>query len=1183
VWRQVGDDRFEKINLIPPQIVSTIDAERYEIYHDSRDIIWITTYGNGLFSLDLNNGRTRHYTVDNSDLSANHLLCVMEDKSGEIWIGTEFAGIGKISLSNYPVQILEPAPNDSYNRNNVVRLLYEDSQKRFWLGTRNGFLHTYDASLRKTRTQKIEGGLPFSMVEDSSGNLWLGTRGNGVFLFPPSGKAPLRNFRLEENPQYSGSNNVFDIMLDTKSRLWVASLGGGLHCADITGKNIEFRQIDLSSGNQTQRMLRVIVQDHTGMIWVGGNDGVLVFNPDELLRDNSKFINFSFDINNNKSLNNNQVKAIYEDSKGRLWFGATGGGLNLLMREDPVERSWFKHYTAKNGLSNELIQAIIEDNEGYIWVSTEGGSGISRFNPQTERFENFSFSNDKQTELFDEDVCWKMDDGRLMFGSYSGVFIFDPSKMKYDSYTPPIVITDLKINGTDVLPGENNSPLKESITLSSEIHLKYNQNSFNIAFAMLNFHLPNFNQYTYYLEGYEKSWNPVTRYNIAAYRNVKPGIYYFKVKGCNSFGVWTDTETTLKMVITPPFWKSVWAYLLYLILLGIAVFFAVRIIMQINSLHTAVEVERRLTDYKLRFFTNISHEFRTPLTIIRGSIENLTAMENLPPAVTKQINVMAKGSSRLLRLIEQLLTFRKLQNQKMELKLERIEAVAFFYDIFQTFEDLAKKKNIEFLFRSGLPQREMLLDRSIWDKIAYNLLSNAMKHTPDNGKIVMRLDFYAQEDKMALSVEDNGYGVPKEKQGSLFERFAQLDSTAGGTGVGLHLTAELANLHKGKAGYNASQLGGACFSVSIPLSDENYTKEEIIETNPSTGFNSFASGSLPETLPGNKQYKDYKLLIIEDVDIVELYGVKNANYNFIVSQFPKLKIISRGKEIRIIGDDTEIERFENKLNAITEFLLRRRSLTESALSSFFTINENAETMSNENDIIVYGNNGRVIRARTDNQRKLVELYGNNDLLFAIGPAGSGKTYTAIALAVCALRNKEVRKIILTRPAVEAGERLGFLPGDLKEKLDPYLQPLYDALNDMIPPKKLQTYIEDGTVQIAPLAYMRGRTLDNAFVILDEAQNTTLSQIKMFLTRMGCNAKFIVTGDVTQIDLPQKTDSGLLKIRQILVNIKNIGFIDFDNRDIIRHPLVKTIINAFEKNEEEIQKSKNNESDSKNRI
>ena len=221
----------------------------------------------------------------------------------------------------------------------------------------------------------------------------------------------------------------------------------------------------------------------------------------------------------------------------------------------------------------------------------------------------------------------------------------------------------------------------------------------------------------------------------------------------------------------------------------------------------------------------------------------------------------------------------------------------------------------------------------------------------------------------------------------------------------------------------------------------------------------------------------------------------------------------------------------------------------------------------DKDAIVYGNNGNIIRARTVNQQRMVDLYEKNDLLFAVGPAGSGKTYTAIALAVRALKEKQVRRIILTRPAVEAGEKLGFLPGDMKEKLDPYLQPLYDALNDMIPPARLMKSMEEGSVQIAPLAYMRGRTLDNAFVILDEAQNTTLPQIKMFLTRMGRNARFIVTGDVTQIDLPRKSDSGLVRTMELLRGVEGIGIVEFDKRDIVRHPLVKRIVEEIDKNTE----------------
>jgi phosphate starvation-inducible PhoH-like protein len=309
-----------------------------------------------------------------------------------------------------------------------------------------------------------------------------------------------------------------------------------------------------------------------------------------------------------------------------------------------------------------------------------------------------------------------------------------------------------------------------------------------------------------------------------------------------------------------------------------------------------------------------------------------------------------------------------------------------------------------------------------------------------------------------------------------------------------------------------------------------------------------------------------RLILIEGVDPLSLFGVNNSKFNIITNHFPKLKVIARGDEIKVLGEEQEIDCFESKINLIIDFYRRFNSLSEDNIRDL--LNDTDESISKieeeTGDALVFGNNGRIIKARTVNQRMLVEKYATHDLLFAIGPAGSGKTYTAIALAVRALKNKEVKRIILTRPAVEAGERLGFLPGDLKEKLDPYLQPLYDALNDMIPVRKLNDYMEDGTVQIAPLAYMRGRTLDNAFVILDEAQNTTINQLKMFLTRMGNNAKFIVTGDITQIDLQHKEDSGLVPTLKLLSEVPGLAVVHFDSRDIIRHKLVKYIVHAFEK-------------------
>lgn len=309
---------------------------------------------------------------------------------------------------------------------------------------------------------------------------------------------------------------------------------------------------------------------------------------------------------------------------------------------------------------------------------------------------------------------------------------------------------------------------------------------------------------------------------------------------------------------------------------------------------------------------------------------------------------------------------------------------------------------------------------------------------------------------------------------------------------------------------------------------------------------------------------------IEGIHPLELFGANNENINYINSKFPLLRVVVRGDKVKLIGSPDEQQRYETKLAELIAYNRKFGHISKTVIDQVYNGNPlkasstpEAEKVKEESDVLVFGVNGNVIRAKTKNQQKLVALYDKNDMLFAIGPAGSGKTYTAIALAVRALKNKEVKKIILTRPAVEAGEKLGFLPGDMKEKLDPYLQPLYDALGDMMPIKKLNEYMTEGIVQIAPLAYMRGRTLDNAFVILDEAQNTSKEQLKMFLTRMGRNAKFIITGDVTQIDLPRKSDSGLMPSVELLRKIKGIGIVEFDGKDILRHPLVIKIVAAYE--------------------
>lgn len=882
LWRHRPGNRFEALNLIPPAILSLVYNERFKVYHDSRGIIWITTYGNGLFAINTSDETLHHYTA-NKDLTSNYLFCVTEDKSGEIWIGTEFAGAIKISLTNYPVKILNVSDDES-NRGNAVRLIYKDTSQQYWFGTRGGHLYVYDSSLKPLHDYYMNGGIPFSMAEDTLGHKWVATKGEGLFIFPPQGIAAPQNIHLHSRAkQSSSSDNVFTVLRDTKNRMWISTFGGGLHLGERKSNQLSFTQINMA--NEQQDMMRSMIQDRNGLIWVGSNEGVIVFNPDELIKDKTRYLNFRSDTKNPQSLSNNEVKVVFEDSKGNIWLGTTGGGLNRLVREKTLSHSWFKHYTSKNGLSNEIIQAIQEDDKGYLWVSTE--NDISRFNPATERFENIVFSESKQPAIFSELSSLKKDNGELMFGSYNGIYLFNPSEMTYNTSAPPVTITDLRINGNKVKPGEEHSPLTESISTTTKIILNHSQNSFNLEFSVLDYHAPEYNQYTYYLEGYEKDWNNISRSNVATYRNLPPGTYTFRVKGTNSFGVWSAEETQVEIVVRPPWWKSGWAILLYFIGIAVITFFVSRLLIKIHRLNTAVEVEKQLTEYKLRFFTNISHEFRTPLTIIRGSIDALSGYDHLPWFVDKQVNALSKSSSRLLRLIDQLLEFRKLQNKKMELRLEKTDVVSFFDDIYQTFNEIAEKKKIEYLFKSSEKKWRMLIDKNKMDKIAYNLLSNAFKYTPDGGKITLRLDFSAGDDAFRLSVSDNGAGVPKDQRTNLFLRFYQVNYTSNGTGVGLHLTSELVKVHKGSIKYIESEWGGACFEVSIPLSDSSYSQDDILKTDaitytPESVVTDHVKDIKSFDSPIGKPYRQYDIMVVEDDDEVREFIVDQLSEYFTV-------------------------------------------------------------------------------------------------------------------------------------------------------------------------------------------------------------------------------------------------------------------------------------------------------------
>lgn len=860
LWRCGKDSIFEPLTLIPPEVLTLVSLERYSIYHDSRNIIWITTFGNGLFAIDPTTGELDHFTKENG-FPSNNLHCITEDRSGEIWVGTDYSGIVKISLSNYPVRVYHPAGEVRNDRSNAIRIIFQDSDNHYWFGTRDGELIVCDSLLQVVSRHHSSSGMPYGIAEDTLGNKWVVSRSSHrVMIFPRDNRTTPSSIDLLKNNTHIPPANISSILCDRAGRMWLTSFKEGLFFAEKRGNNIRLHHFPMQT--TARNNMRSMTQTSDGLIWVSSDGGAVVFDPDRVAAGEKRFINFHFDPDNENSLSYNEVKVVFEDSQKRIWLGTQGAGLNLLVRNEILEKSIFKRYDSHNGLFNEIVQVIEEDDDSKLWIGTE--SGVSKFDPQTGHFENFFFSEERNGNIFSERSSWKKRDGKLMFGSYNGVYIFDPSEISYDHYAPPVAITGLWVNGNEVVPDTKGSPLRESVTLANRIELGYDANSFNLQFAILNYVNPELNQYSYYLEGYEKDWNPASRNNIAAYRNVPPGKYQFKVKGSNSFGVWTDVDTILEIRILTPWWTSWWALSIYAFMIALAIYISWRVINRVNKLKMAIEVEKQVGDFKERLFTNVAHEFRTPLTIIRSVVEKLTG-ESIPKAFRRPMDSLSRSTDRLLLLTDQLLDFHKAHYDKLELRVSRVEAVSFMHDIFLVFHIIADNKGIDFRFKTSNEEYHILMDAEKWNKIVYNLLSNAFKYTPVNGTLEMELVFSPDNDTFELRVSDSGSGIPEDKQKKLFDRFMQVSYDPKGSGLGLNLTAELVANHKGRITYAKSRFGGSCFMVSVPLLDANYRGHEV------AGEISFHKDNVikermadAEFSPGNEVVLKYKILIIED-------------------------------------------------------------------------------------------------------------------------------------------------------------------------------------------------------------------------------------------------------------------------------------------------------------------------------
>ncbi|PCH66868.1 MAG: hybrid sensor histidine kinase/response regulator [Bacteroidales bacterium] len=827
IFYNPATNKIKEMQLISPEVASVIDDGRYNILIDSKGVYWITTYGNGLYRYDVESDSLTNYLynkVENSPAS-DYLLSIDEDHFGNLWIGSEYAGVIKVSKKKHNVKYVNPEESETIGTSNSVKVIFEDTSDNIWLGTKNGSLYVYDNQLNNKK--RIEKNInPYTIIEDNKGRIWVGTKGNGIYIYDKKTHKQCHHFVHEEDiPNSLCHNSIFDIIQDSEKRIWIASFGGGIDLVTEFGDSFHFSHYLNDKGNISY--VRCLLQDKKGLIWAGSYKGLISFDPEEFINKPNAYTIYTYNSGHPAGLNCGDVKVIFEDSRGEFWIGTAGGGLNLFDANSADKQGAFIKYTKKEGLPSDIITSIMESKDSVLWVSTE--SGLTHIEKGKNTFLTYQFSNSTNGNFYNENACWLKDNGEMLWGTLDGLLVLDPSSIIINQSVPMVQLTDFFIFDQRIEVSQPNSPLTESISSTDEIVLKHDQNTFTLNFACLDVTDPSRNKYSYHLEPYDQYWSSPNSNNWATYKNMPYGEYTFEVKGGNADGEWNNKIRTFQITVLPPIWKTNFAIVLYfLIIVGIA-FVIIRFLLRISTLNNAVKMEKQLTDYKLRFFTNISHEFRTPLTLIKGAVERMNDIKELPAEVSKNVKLLHRNTLQMSRLIDQLLEFRKLQNNVLSLNMEITDISDFARNAYYAFKEIAFQKNIEYQFEGIDGKWDFYIDRNKVEKILFNLLSNAFKFTPAKGKIICRVAKDDLSGNCLISVLDTGVGIPKDKRELLFGRFMKLNTSAEGTGIGLELVKEFTEAHKGKVEYSPNPEGGSIFRVELPTNKEVYTDAKYLD------------------------------------------------------------------------------------------------------------------------------------------------------------------------------------------------------------------------------------------------------------------------------------------------------------------------------------------------------------------
>ncbi len=777
-----------------------LDSEpRYTFNTSSSGILWITTYGNGVQSFDPSTGELTSY----SDLLPSpYVLSAFEDKDGNLWASMENMGVSIIDTKRSNNQYIYTGVAGQVSHANDVRLL-KALGNHVYVGNRMNGFYVADGRLSNLRPCPGFSDDVTAVGQDARKNIWIGTRKRGIFV---DGK-PLEAFNDAKNGKL---DKISDFLLDKKNRMWITVFGKGL---DVYDKG----EIKHVIADKTLH-LRSMAMDRKGCIYLCSDKGTLYFNPDRLLK-NPRDCQVIKMLGRGELTDNSHCICIYIDSKQRVWIGSMGNGLKMIEGKDTLA------FATQDGLVDNNVKSVVEDKRtGDIWIGTE--HGVSRW--RKGKFTNYYFGDNELSNLCTESNAVYLADGRMAFATHLGIMTFWPSKIVEHKASFPLAITKLEVNGMSVSELDDGEGLEQALVKTKEVTFDHNQNSLTFYFSDFSYSRKEGSSFSYYLEGYDDTWSGVSHLNFAQYRNLPAGKYKLHVRSCNANGVWMPDEAVLTVVVRPPFYATWWAYLIYIGLVAVTVYYVYVTLRRINDLRNEVKVENQLTEYKLRFFTNISHEFRTPLTIIQGDMERIKTVDKVPGDMKQPLSSMAKSVDRMMRLINQLLEFRKMQNDKLQLALEKTDVIAFLRDIYLNFRNMADGKGINLMFLPFDKSYEMYVDRNYLDKITYNLLSNAIKYTPGKGDVVLRISLNANQ-RLLISVEDTGVGVEKSKQPMLFQRFNRSSYSHDSIGIGLHLTAELVRVHHGEISYADNTPQGSIFRVELPTDEHVYEPKDFMQ------------------------------------------------------------------------------------------------------------------------------------------------------------------------------------------------------------------------------------------------------------------------------------------------------------------------------------------------------------------